>query len=239
MASTDSLLNPLGFAGLPCHHGVAKPPDVGCPGFPRSPPSDTKGPEQSGPFVFAEVGSPLPHAARSFRKHGCKHPWRRPASGKGACRWRKGGFRPFFEMCTCRRASVHGLGKIPRRRHFADARRDSHGGINHLDRSHRGRPPASVAVVPKDSGPNVAVVPKDSWTSAACDGRIVVSNVAVLPNDGADLSPPPPSPGWNRRGIGRESALRRIVRTSPFCQSKAIQGGIRPPSEGGITTITQ
>lgn len=56
-------MNPLGFTGLPCHHGVAKPPDVGCPGFPRSPPSDTKGPEQSGPFVFAEVGPPLRHAA--------------------------------------------------------------------------------------------------------------------------------------------------------------------------------
>ncbi len=56
-------MNPLGFTGLPCHHGVAKPPDVGCPGFPRSPPSDTKGPEQSGPFVFAEVGPPLRHGA--------------------------------------------------------------------------------------------------------------------------------------------------------------------------------
>lgn len=56
-------MNPLGITGLPCHHGVAKPPDVGCPGFPRSPPSDTKGPEQSGPFVFAEVGPPLRHDA--------------------------------------------------------------------------------------------------------------------------------------------------------------------------------
>ena len=56
-------MNPLGITGLPCHHGVAKPPDVGCPGFPRSPPSDTKGPEQSGPFVFAEVGPPLRHGA--------------------------------------------------------------------------------------------------------------------------------------------------------------------------------
>lgn len=170
---------------------------------------------------------------------GCKHPWRRPASGRGACRWRQGGFRPFFEMCTCRRASVHGLGKIAHGRHFADTRRDSYGGINHLGWSRHARPPASVAVVPKDSGPNVAVVPKDSWTSAACDGRIVPSNVAVLPNDGADPSPPPPSPGWNRRGIGRESALRHIVRMSPFCQSKAIQGGIQPSQQGRGSTITQ
>ena len=170
---------------------------------------------------------------------GCKHPWRRPASGRGACRWRKGGFRPFFEMCTCRRASVHGLGKIARRRHFVDARRDSHGGINHLGWSRRGRPPASVAVVPKDSGPNVAVVPKDSWASAACDGRIALSNVAVLPNDGADPSPLPPCRAWNRQRIGWESALRRIVRTSPFCQSEGIQRGIRPPSRGGGITIIQ
>ncbi len=170
---------------------------------------------------------------------GCKHPWRRPASGKGACRRRKGGFRPFFEMCTCRRASVHDLGEIVRRWHFADVRPDSYAGINHLSWRRHGRPPASVAVVPKDSGPNVAVVPKDSWTSAACDPRIAPSNVAVLPNDGADPSPPPPSPAWNRRGIGGESALRRIVRTSPFCQSKAIQGGIRPSQRGGGVAINQ
>ncbi|CAO3358256.1 hypothetical protein [Azospirillum melinis] len=35
----------------------------GARGFPRSPPSDTKGPEQSGPFVFSEVGPPLRHDA--------------------------------------------------------------------------------------------------------------------------------------------------------------------------------
>jgi len=35
----------------------------GARGLPRSPPSDTKGPEQSGPFVFSEVGPPLRHDA--------------------------------------------------------------------------------------------------------------------------------------------------------------------------------
>ena len=35
----------------------------GARGLPRSPPSDTKGPEQSGPFVFSEVGPPLRHGS--------------------------------------------------------------------------------------------------------------------------------------------------------------------------------
>lgn len=172
------------------------------------------------------------------RTRGCKNPWRRPASGMGACRWRKGGFRPFFEMCTSRCVSVHGLGKIVRRRHFADTRLDSCGGIKHLLRRCPGCPSSSVAVVPKDSGPNVVVVPKDSWEPAACgDGRTAL-NVVVLPNDRADPAPLPPSPGWNRRRIGWESALRRIVRTSPFCQSMGSKGGFRPDSETAQRTIT-
>lgn len=140
----------------------------------------------------------------------------------------QGGFRPFFEMCTWRCASVHGLGKIVRGRHFADVGLDSYGGIKHLPRRRVGRPGRSVAVVPKDSASNVVVVPKDSWASAALADGMAVSNVAVLPNDGTDSAPPLPYPAWNRRRIGWESVLRRIVRTSPFCQSMASPGASLP-----------
>lgn len=175
---------------------------------------------------------------RCLEPHGpdsCRPSHRRVApargAGMGARRRHEGGFRPFFEMCTWRCASVHGLGRIARGRHFADTGLDSCGGIKHLPRRSSGRPGRSVAVVPKDSAPNVAVVPKDSWPSAAWADGMVPSNVAVLPNDGADSTPPLPSPLWNRRRIGRESALRRIVRTSPFCQSMPSPGAF-PPDPG-------
>lgn len=42
------------------------------------------------------------------------------------------------------------------------------------------------------------------------------------------MEPSPPPAGQNRRRIGRESALQRIVRTSSFCQSGAVQGAFRP-----------
>lgn len=157
----------------------------------------------------------------------------------GARRRHEGGFRPFFEMCTWRCASVHGLGRIALGRHFADTGLDSCGGIKHLPHRSSGRPGRSVAVVPKDSAPNVAVVPKDSWPSAAWADGMVPSNVAVLPNDGADSTPPLPSPLWNRRRIGRESALRRIVRTSPFCQSMPSPGAFPPVPGLPSHTITQ
>ena len=211
--------NPLGFVGLPCHHGVAKQPDVGCPGFPRSPPSDTKGPEQSGPFVFAEAVPPLSHGALL---QGCTNPWHRPATGMGARRWHEGGFRPFFEMCTSRCASVHGLGKTAFRRHFKAGRSDSPGGINSLALRMPGSPVPSVAVVPKDSDRNVAVVPKDSFDWRPQVQGLASASVAVMPNNPALPSPHQPRSCQNRRRIGRESARQPICRMSPFCQSQAL-----------------
>lgn len=54
----------------------------GARGLPRSPPSDTKGPEQSGPFVFSEVCPPLRHAAL-LQDALFKSPRPTPARGAG------------------------------------------------------------------------------------------------------------------------------------------------------------
>jgi hypothetical protein len=133
-------------------------------------------------------------------------------------------------MCTCRCASVHGLRKMAHQRRSKGRWRDSSAGINHLWCHSIACPAASVAVVPKDSGSNVAVVPKDSSGPELCACRFLIANVAVLPNNRAHPSPTPLPAGQNRRRIGRESALRRIVRTSSFCQSGAVQGAFRPES---------
>jgi len=46
-------------------------------------------------------------------KHGCRIPWRQPETGKGACRWREGGFRPFLKCVRAVARLSMVLGKWP------------------------------------------------------------------------------------------------------------------------------
>lgn len=122
---------------------------MGRPSIPRSPPSDTEGPEQSGPFVFSEPSVPLSSSSSPSRAHGAKFHERVL-------------FTPIVEMCTCCCDPVHGLNEKPIRAPSRAVRCETSFKIKELAHVCRSRTATNVAVPPKDSGAGVAVPPKDS-----------------------------------------------------------------------------
>lgn len=197
-------MNPLGFPGLPCHHGVAKQPDVGRPSIPRSPPFDTEGPEQSGPFVFSEVVSPLAHglspaALWAHAARGRLAPWTSCMVSRES---RQGPFCPIIEMCTRRYDPVHGLGEQPIFQAKAAIAQIETRKINELVTVRHGFARVSVVVLPRDPDPGVAVPPKDS---RGLEKRSLLSgdaSVAVLPNEWPRFPTTEESGPWIRWRIG-------------------------------------
>ena len=199
-ASHDGLpWNPLGFPTLPCHHGVAKQPDAGRPGVPRSPPFDTEGPEQSGPFVFPEVISPSGHRHLSWRGL--------LACPTAATRVPYGRFPPdhrtvYAALRSCPRSwRISLFPSGPAILPFGSRR--FKGLIEERGRPRR----ASVAVPPRDSVAGVAVPPKDFCGPAGVFLPLGEANVAVLPNEAPWMRWRKESGPWIRWRIGR--GLRR------------------------------
>lgn len=180
----------------------------GARGFPRSPPSDTKGPEQSGPFVFSEVGPPLRHDA--LRQDDLVAlpgfiPPVTPARGAGQnLAWaHDDGMRAIFaRFLKCVRGVARlstVLEELP-----VDGISRTPGWILAEESStcRAGPPAVRVEVSPlcRRFWLQTSPLCRRFWPSAAWADGMAPSNVAVLPNDGADS--PHPSPP--RYGIGGE-----------------------------------